>query len=349
MAQDQSVLNLPGVTVERSASDRSLPIRWALGIWSFIVTRPIGAFGLFLIAITIAAAIFAPFVSRYDPDRVFMSTNPEFRPDLYEQSLDNPLMRSTPPYSQNPQWFQEGEVPNQLASPSSEHWLGTDKYAYDMWARIIYGARLSLLVGIGGAVIAVFFGTVLGVVSGYFGGWVDMVIQRFSDTMYTFPPLILLLLFIQVIDRPNKYHITFALGLVGIAQVVRIVRASVLSAREDVYVSAARTIGASDGRIMARHIFPNITAPIIVVFTISIGLYILAEAGLAFIGLGDPTAISWGKMVNEGRGFGSSEPYMALFSGLAITWTVLGFNLFGDALRDALDPRLRGRGSKTGF
>ncbi|MEX0784525.1 MAG: ABC transporter permease [Dehalococcoidia bacterium] len=349
MAQDQSVLNLPGTAVQGSVSDRSLPVRWAHGSWSFIVGRPIGAVGLFLIVITIGAAVFAPLVSRYDPDKTFTTANPAFREDLYEQSLDNPLMRSTPPYSEHPEWFAKGEQPNQLASPSSKHWLGTDNHAHDMWARIIYGAQLSLLVGIGGAVIAVFFGTVLGVVSGYFGGWVDMVIQRISDAMYTFPPLILLLLFVQVIDRPNKYHITIALGLVGIAQVIRIVRASVLSAREDVYVSAARTIGASDSRIMLRHIFPNITAPIIVVFTISIGLYILAEAGLAFIGLGDPAAISWGKMVNDGRNFGSTEPYMALFSGLAITFTVLGFNLFGDALRDALDPRLRGRGSRTGF
>ncbi len=349
MAQDQSVLNLPGATVAPSISDRSLPMRWAYGTWRFLVTRPIGAFGLFLIAITIAAAVFAPLVSRYDPDRTFSSVNPEFREDLYEQSLDNPLMRSTAPYSEHPEWFAKGEQPNQLASPSSKHWLGTDNHAHDMWARIIYGARLSLLVGIGGAVIAVFFGTLLGVTSGYFGGKTDLVIQRLSDTMYTFPPLVLLLLFVQVIDRPNKYHITFALGLVGIAQVVRIVRASVLSAREDVYVSAARTIGASDPRIMARHILPNILAPLIVVFTISIGAYILAEAGLAFIGLGDPASISWGKMVDDGRDFGRSEPYMALFAGLAITWTVLGFNLFGDALRDALDPRLRGRGNRTGF
>ncbi len=348
MAQDQSVLNLPGA-VAPSLSDRPVVVRWASGTWNFITHRPIGALGLFLIGITIAAGIFAPLVSRYEPNRVFYSENPDFNEELYEQSQDNPLMRAQEPYASHPEWFQKGETPNQLESPSSKHWFGTDNHGHDLWARIIYGARLSLLVGIGGAVIAVFFGTVMGIVSGYFGGGVDMVIQRFSDTMFTFPPLILLLLFVQVIERPNKYHITFALGLIGIAQVVRIVRASVLSAREDVYVAAARTIGASDARIMARHIFPNITAPLIVVFTISIGAYILAEAGLAFIGLGDPVAISWGKTVNEGRGYGSSEPYMALFAGLAITWTVLGFNLFGDALRDALDPRLRGRGNRTGF
>lgn len=349
MAQEPSVLNLPGAVVTPSLSDRPLPVRWAKSSGHFLVTKPIGTLGLFFIVLTIGAAIFAPLISRYDPNRSFQAENPEFRRDLYEQSLDNSLMRSQQPYASHPEWFQEGSVPQQLEGPSWKHWFGTDNHAYDLWARVIYGAQLSILVGVGGAVIAVGAGTVLGVVSGYFGGKTDMLIQRLTDTMYTFPPLILLLLIVQVIERPNKYHITVALGMVGVAQVVRIVRSSVLSAREEVYVSAARTIGASDTRIMARHILPNILAPLIVVFTISIGAYILAEAGLAFIGLGDPAAISWGKMVNEGRQYGSSAPEMALFSGLAITFTVLGFNLFGDALRDALDPRLRGRGGRPGF
>jgi peptide/nickel transport system permease protein len=133
------------------------------------------------------------------------------------------------------------------------------------------------------------------------------------------------------------------------AGVVRITRSAVLAAKEDVYVLAAKTVGATDLRIMVRHVLPNVFSPIIVVFTSAIGAYILAEAGLAFIGLGDPVAISWGKMVNEGRLLGPAKPTMALFVGLALTFTVLGFNLAGDALRDVLDPRLRGRGGRAGF
>jgi peptide/nickel transport system permease protein len=176
-----------------------------------------------------------------------------------------------------------------------------------------------------------------------------MLIQRLTDALLTFPPLILLLLIVQVVDRPNKWWITLGLGIIGISQVIRIVRSSVLSTREEQYVLAARAMGASDTRVMARHILPNIVAPLIVVFTIAIGAYILAEAGLAFIGLGDPVAISWGKMVNEARQLGASSPLYALFVGLAITFSVLGFNLAGDALRDVLDPRLRGRGGRAGF
>ena len=152
-----------------------------------------------------------------------------------------------------------------------------------------------------------------------------------------------------MVANPNVWVNTISLGIIGVAQVVRIVRSAVLSAREEVYVTAAQTVGASDSRIMARHILPNVTAPIIVIFTSSIGLYILAEATLAFLGLGDPVRPSWGKMVEEGRRQGTTKPLMALFVGGALTMTVLGFNLAGDALRDVLDPRLRGRGNRAGF
>jgi ABC-type dipeptide/oligopeptide/nickel transport system permease subunit len=151
------------------------------------------------------------------------------------------------------------------------------------------------------------------------------------------------------VDNPSQYFLAFVLGLVGMANVQRITRSAVLAAKEDVYVLAARTIGASDVRVMARHILPNIFSPIIVVFTGAIGAYILAEAGLAFIGLGNVQAVSWGRMVNEGRFLGPAKPLMALFVGLALSMTVLGFNLAGDALRDVLDPRLRGRSGRAGF
>lgn len=369
MAQEQSALNLPGIAVDRSVSDRPKAIRMTLNTLRFLRTKPLGAIGLVLIVLPVAAAALAGQVSRYDPNTEFYTPNKEFRADLFELSLSDPLMKikhllpdgsivsaseaqgvpGAVSLAAHPEYFTKGQIAVQNAPSSGKHWLGTDGFSHDLYSRIIYGARLSLLVGIGGAIIACFFGTVFGVVSGYFGGWVDMLIQRVTDAFFAFPSLILLLLFVQVVEKPTKYHITLALGIVGISQVVRIVRSSVLAAREEVYVSAARTIGASDVRIMARHILPNILAPLIVVFTISIGAYILAEAGLQFIGLGDPTEISWGKMVNEGRGLGASKPLMALWTGLAITVTVLGFNLFGDALRDALDPRLRGRGARAGF
>jgi peptide/nickel transport system permease protein len=176
-----------------------------------------------------------------------------------------------------------------------------------------------------------------------------MAFQRLADAFQAFPPFILLLLFTQTVDNPSQYFLAFVLGIVGMASVQRITRSAVLAAREDVYVLAARTIGATDQRVMLRHILPNIFSPIIVVFTSAIGAYILAEAGLAFIGLGTAQAISWGKMVNEGRAMGPANPWMALFVGMALSLTVLGFNLVGDALRDVLDPRLRGRSGRAGF
>lgn len=176
----------------------------------------------------------------------------------------------------------------------------------------------------------------------------DFIIQRIMDTLQAFPPLVLLLLFGQVVANPTLTVNTISLGILGVASSTRIVRSAVLAAREEVYVLAARTIGANDVRIMARHIFPNITAPIIVTFTSSIGLYILIEATLAFLGLGDPVRISW-KTIEAGRRNGTSDPWMAMAVGGALTLTVLGFNLAGDALRDVLDPRLRGRGGRAGF
>ena len=345
MAQQGAAESLGASFPQRSLSDRPFAIRAAANSLHFLTSKPLGAAGVFLIAVMLFAAFAAPLISRYDPGTVFTSPNPEFDPVLYEQSLVNPLIKIQ--NSTNKKLIKEG-VLDQWNGPSAKHWLGTDGFGHDLYARIIYGARLSLVVGIGGAIIAVAFGVLFGLVSAYFGGMVDLIFQRIADAFQAFPSLVLLLLFVQVVPDPNKWTITLALGIVGIAQVIRIVRGSVLQVREEVYVSAARVVGASDTRVMLRHILPNILAPLIVVFTISIGLYILAESGLAFIGLGDPGEISWGKMINEGRA-NSAQPTMALFTGIAISLAVLGFNLAGDALRDALDPRLRGRGNRAGF
>jgi peptide/nickel transport system permease protein len=362
MAQDTTA-ELPGISVRRSISDRPFAYRFLWHTGQFFVRKPLGGFGIFIIFGMIFMALAAPLIDRYPPDRVALgevrTCAPDevenfrivcFSPELAERAQDDPLVRIQ--YAAAPSRFDKGiggGVPLQNANPSSDHWLGTDAYGRDLYSRIVHGSQLALLVGVGGALIAVSMGTIVGMVSAYFGGWVDLVIQRITDAFFAFPSLILLLLFTQVVEKPTKYHITLALGIVGISQVVRIARSAVLTTRQEMFVTAATTVGASDFRIMLRHILPNIVAPLIVIFTISIGLYILAEAGLAFIGLGDPVAISWGKMINEARRLGSANPLPALWLGLAITFAVLGFNLAGDALRDVLDPRLRGRGGRAGF
>ena len=344
MAQQQIALDQANAPVFRSLSDRPTLVRWWVSFWRFMRTKPLGAFGVVLIAMMLFCAAFAPLIQRYDKDALFEMPNPNYDPEIAQKVLEDPLARLQ---YQPEQYTKGGTLGPQ--DPSMDHWFGTDKYGRDLYSRIVWGSQLSVLIGVGAACIAVAAGLIFGMLSAYFGGWVDMLIQRATDALLAFPALILLLLFVQVVDNPNKWWITLALGIVGIAQVVRIVRSSVLSARQEQYVLAAEVVGANDIRIMMRHILPNIMAPTIVIFTISIGSYILAESTLAFIGLGDPVAPSWGKMLNEGRQLLSGKPYLSIFPGVAIMMTVLGFNLAGDALRDVLDPRLRGRGGRAGF
>jgi len=378
MAQQQSAIDLPGSTgIPRSLSDRPFMVRLLVHSGRFMVSKPLGGFGVIVIALVVFAALSADLISRYDPTESFVVDKPActaeqvkqiavvgdppgrtiethppidvcFDPVLAEIAQDEPLLRLELT-TKSPDRIQTGKRTLISESPSADHWLGTDLSGRDLWSRIIYGSQLALVIGLGASLVAVVFGTLLGIVSAYFGGSIDMVVQRLMDSFQAFPPFILLLLLTQTVDNPSKWLLAVFLGIVGVALVTRIVRSAVLAARQEVYVLAARTIGAHDVRIMLRHILPNIFSPIIVVFTSSIGAYILAEAGLAFIGLGDPVAISWGKMVEEGRRLGPTKPLMALFVGSALTVTVLGFNLAGDALRDVLDPRLRGRGGRAGF
>lgn len=319
------------------------PLRGLRALTNFMVRKPLGGFGVALIALVILVAFLAPFIQRYEPDQVFVIDNPAYDAELAEKSLTDRSIRFQYP----PEKF-EKTVVAAVGGVSSTHWLGTDTAGRDVYARMVWGAQLSLLVGVGAALIAIALGTLLGTISAYFGGAVDMIIQRITDTLQAFPALILLLLFLQVVENANKYHMTLALGIVGIAAVIRVVRSAVLRTRAELYIEAARVVGATDARVMVRHILPNIMAPTIVIFTISIGSYIVAEASLAFIGFGDPAAISWGKMVNEGRKLFPASYTMSLVAGGAITLTVLGFNLAGDALRDVLDPRMRGAG-KGGY
>lgn len=346
MAQEQAVLDIPGSgDVPRSLSDRPWIQRALVQTGRFFRTKPLGGFGVIVIFLCVFAAIFAEGIQRYEPEVIFKQSNPLYDEELATKALNDPSIRLQHPSAV----FERGDLPILFSGPSSDHWLGTDGLGRDLYSRIVHGSRTALYVGLGAAIIATVTGVVVGVTSAYFGGPFDFFLQRIVDTLQAFPPLVLLLLFGQVVANPTLQWNTLSLGILGVASGSRVVRSAVLAAREEVYVMAARTIGANDARVMARHIFPNITAPIIVTFTSSIGIYILVEATLAFLGLGDPTRISWGKMIEEGRRNGTADPWMAFAVGCALTFTVLGFNLAGDALRDVLDPRMRGRGGKAGF
>ncbi len=286
----------------------------------FIIRKPLGAMGMLFIFIAVAAAVGAPVIARYDPWEVFHSVNPDYNPD-------DPFSAPSPTKL------------SRLEAPSADHWFGTDTAGRDTYSRLVWGARRSLKIGILALLLSTAAGTALGVMSAYFGGWFDTVMQRVMDAIQAFPALLILLLLVTL-TKPSESSMIFALGFIGITQVSRIVRGSVLAQRAMPYVEAGRVVGCSDWRLMGLHILPNIAAPIIVIFTIGIGSVIIAEASLSFLGLAPP-GISWGATLNEGQRFVYSSPWQAVFSGAAITMSVLGFNLAGDALRDVLDPRLR--------
>ena len=227
-----------------------------------------------------------------------------------------------------------------LQGPSGDHWFGTDRAGHDLFARVTEGARLSLYIGFFATLIGVVVGTAIGLISGGLGGNVDLGINRFMDAIQSFPPIVFLLL-LRSVTEPSALWVTLALSALAIAPVQRIVRGAVIGLREMPFVEAARSIGASNARVMGVHILPNIIAPLIVIFSITIGAFILAEATLSFLGLGT-LDVSWGKMIADGRQFIVQSPWTSLFAGLALTSLVFGFNVLGDALRDVFDPRLRG-------
>ncbi len=227
-----------------------------------------------------------------------------------------------------------------LQGPSGAHWFGTDRAGHDLYARVTEGARLSLYIGFFATLIGVGVGTVVGLLSGGLGGNVDLSINRFMDAIQSFPPIVFLLL-LRSVTEPSALWVTLALSALAVAPTQRIVRGAVISLRETPFVEAARSIGATNARVMGVHILPNIVAPLIVIFSITIGAFILAEASLSFLGLGT-LDVSWGKMIADGRQFIVQSPWTSLFAGLALTSLVFGFNILGDALRDVFDPRLRG-------
>lgn len=225
--------------------------------------------------------------------------------------------------------------------PSAEHWLGTDQFGRDILSRLLYGARISLAIALTAIAISVTVGTLLGAIAGYIGGQVDTVIMRVIDLILSFPRLVLLIL-IVALARPSLTLIVLVLGLTHWPRTARLVRGEVLSLREREFIDAARALGFGRVRIIFRHLIPNVLAPVIVAATLGIGDTIVAEAGLSFLGLGvQPPTPSWGNMVADGRQNLIGAWWIATFPGLAIVLTVTAFNLIGDGLRDALDPRLR--------
>lgn len=228
-----------------------------------------------------------------------------------------------------------------LQSPSVGHWMGTDLLGRDVFSRVVHGARISMLIGLFSVAIAGGIGTLIGVFSGYYGGGVDSALMRFMDIMMAFPGILLALAIVSVLG-PGIGNVMIAVGIGGIPDYARLVRGSVLSIKQEVYVDAARCLGASDLRLVLRHILPNALPPALVLASMSYGWALLSAAGLSFVGLGaKPPAAEWGAMLADGRGLLWEAPWTVAFPGLAIMCVVLSTNLLGDALRDVLDPRMR--------
>jgi ABC-type dipeptide/oligopeptide/nickel transport system permease subunit len=255
-----------------------------------------------LVAISLTA-VFAPQISPYDPNEV--------------------------------------DILNQLQAPSREHLLGTDLYGRDMLSRIFWGGRVTLVVGLISVGIAATFGILLGLISGYYGRWIDSAIMRFIDILLAFPRILLALTIVGMLG-PGLFNVMLAVGIASITGYARLVRGSVLSAKEETYVVAARVVGCRDTRILARHCLPNVIGPVIVLATLDVASAILAASSLSFLGLGvQPPTAEWGYMLNEGRNYLRSAPWITFFPGVAIMVSVLSINMLGDGLRDALDPRLK--------
>jgi peptide/nickel transport system permease protein len=261
-------------------------------------------FGMALIFIFLFLSAFAPFVSPQDP---------------YAQTLDQALKQ-----------------------PSSQHWLGTDAFGRDTLSRLLYGAKVSLMVGIVAVSIASIIGILLGLIAGYFGGWTDNAIMRIMDTLMALPPIVLMLAIAAALGG-GLINIMISVGIGMIPSYARLMYGQVRTLKENDYILAARVIGAGDFRIMLSHLLPNAFPPLIVLITLNMGTAILMEATLSFIGIGiSPPTAAWGSMVNDGYRYLLSNPVLSFAPGVAILLVVLAFNLVGDGLRDALDPRLRG-------
>ena len=278
--------------------------RWLQAIYDFCRQRPLGAIGAVIILVMAVVAVFAPWLAPFDP--------------------------------------LETDYGAMLAAPSNQHWLGTDAFGRDVLSRVIYGSRTALIVGLGASLIGATIGALIGVASAYFGGRIDLVVQRIMDVLISFPLIILALAVVAILGT-GVQNVILAIAIPMIPRCARVVRASALAVREMPYVDAARAAGFGNSRIVLRHMLPNVTAPYLIMLTAFVGQAILLEASLSFLGLGvtEPTA-AWGLMLSgSSQEFYREAPWMIIFPGLAISLAVFAFNLFGDSLRDWLDPKLK--------
>jgi ABC-type dipeptide/oligopeptide/nickel transport system permease subunit len=235
-----------------------------------------------------------------------------------------------------------GDQAATLVPPGPRHALGTDVLGRDLLSRVLYGGRVSLSVGIGVEIVVAALGCLVGLLAGYYGGWLDLVLMRATDVVMAFPSLVLAIGLIAVFEEPGLDKVFLVLIALGWTTIARVIRGATLSLRDREYVQAARAVGVPDAVIIARHVLPNCLGPLLVAATIGIGSNMIAEAGLSFLGLGaQPPTISWGAMLAEGQTFLVAAPWVAVFPGLALLAAVLGVNLLGDGLRDLLDPRFR--------
>ena len=270
----------------------------------YVRLYPLGAAGALIVIAFVVIAIFAPFFATLDPTTTNARTS--------------------------------------LAPPGGQHFLGADFMGRDMWSRIVYGARISLMVGIGSTVLGCFFGVIIGLLSGYYGGWLDLITQRFIDIMQALPLLVMALLMAASLG-PSLENTIIAISIPIIPHVARVIRSNTLALREMPYVEAAKAVGMSETKIAFRHVLPNTIAPLIVLGTAQLGSAILTEASLSFLGLGVPEPHpSWGRMLSESAAeYVRTAPWLVIFPGIAISLAVFGTNLLGDAVRDILDPRQR--------
>jgi peptide/nickel transport system permease protein len=291
-------------TLEGLARAETRRARWLQVVLDFSRQRPLGAIGAAIIILMTVVALSAHWLAPYDA-----------------------LMT---------------DYGAMLAAPSSGHWLGTDAYGRDVFSRIVFGSQTALIVGLGASFIGATFGALIGVASAYFGGRIDLVVQRIMDVLISFPLIILALAVVAILGT-GVFNVILAIAIPMIPRCARVVRSSALSVREMPYVDAARAAGFRDSRIVLRHMLPNVMAPYLIMLTAFLGQAILLEASLSFLGLGvqEPVA-AWGLMLRGAAvEFAETAPWMAIFPGVAISLAVFAFNLFGDSLRDALDPRLR--------
>lgn len=240
-----------------------------------------------------------------------------------------------------PYGYKDQVLSKRLLAPSSEHWFGTDDFGRDILSRVIFGARISLWVGFLAVVGSIVVGCLLGILAGYYGKWIDAVISRIFDIMLAFPSILLAIAIVAVLG-PSLKNALIAIAIINIPNFGRLIRSRVLSVKQEEYIVAAKAVGMSNNRILFRHVLPNSMAPIIVQGTLAIATAIIEAAALGFIGLGATAPEpEWGKMLSDARPFLMQAPWTMIFPGLAIMLTVLGFNLMGDGLRDALDPRMK--------